>query len=398
MTDDRFDEELRAGLHGLVDDAEPAPGLRERAERGSGGRPRLLQWGSLAAAAMVLALIGVVTLSHEGSSARRVATRPGPATSTSAESNPVAGPAEETSTTTTTAGRSSTTTTAHKRAATPPTTAKSPPTTPPTTLPPGPPRGTLAFVKGDGSGAGSAIYFMNADGSNQHQVGPNGSAAPAWSRDGTKIAYTTTQNGIYVMNADGGGQHQVTSGQDSEPSWSPDGTTLVFTRYAGDYPNTDIYRVSTDGTGLKQLTANRATNHFPHWSPDGTVIAFGQGSGAGGIYFMDPDGGNVRLVVAGWMGSLSWSPDGQRIAFTPSTSGISDVWVVNRDGTGRTQITDDRMHDFDPSWSPDGWIAYAGAPDGGRWTLFLVRPDGSGHTSLVMDQMTNPDPAWRGAF
>ena len=61
-----------------------------------------------------------------------------------------------------------------------------------------------------------------------------------------------------------------------------------------------------------------------------------------------------------WMTTPAWSPDGKQLVFTGYDGGISDLYIVNADGTGYRQLTDDRYADLHPVWSPDGTtIAFA---------------------------------------
>src|SRR6266511_3461058 len=127
-------------------------------------------------------------------------------------------------------------------------------------------------LSGNRGGFSPEIYVMNADGSGQANLTRNRAAddAPAWSRDGAKMALSSDRDGnyeIYVMNADGSGQANLTHEartDDLGPAWSPDGTKIAFASEG------DIYVMNADGSGQTRLTH---VNDFDV-SPDWTQIAF----------------------------------------------------------------------------------------------------------------------------
>ncbi|MGB7805047.1 MAG: hypothetical protein WBM72_05540 [Actinomycetota bacterium] len=92
--------------------------------------------------------------------------------------------------------------------------------------------GKIAFVQFDG---GFDIYSVDVDGSDLDRLtGARSDYEPAWSPDGTKIAYDRIVQGtyqIFTMNADGSDRKQLSSGQADNlwSTWSPDGSKLAFT-------------------------------------------------------------------------------------------------------------------------------------------------------------------------
>jgi TolB protein len=198
------------------------------------------------------------------------------------------------------------------------------------------------------------IFLMNADGSGQTNLtnNPAHDSAPAWSPDGSKIAFVSDRDGnhgLYVMNADGTGVTRVTNQVDNYPDWSPDGSQIVFHRNTGN--NHDLYVVNADGTGERRLTRKAASEGSPAWSPDGTQIAFDVSSvGANNfeIYVMNADGKGATNLTNNpetFDSSSDWSPDGTRIVFSRN----SDLWVMNPDGGGQTKLANLADH---PNWQP----------------------------------------------
>ena len=154
--------------------------------------------------------------------------------------------------------------------------------------------------------------------------------------------------------------------------------------------NREIYVMNVDGTNQVRLTDNTVVDDHPTWSPDGTKIAFvsetvPRPSGSWAIFLMNADGTNkveitpVNFLVStpasfsdSW--SMSWSPDGNRIAFQDN----GDIFVVNTDGSNRQRLTNEPGFDRQPSWSPDGFrILFASTRDRVFPTLYSIKHDGT---------------------
>jgi len=243
-----------------------------------------------------------------------------------------------------------------------------------------------------------------------------GLAAPsngiAFWRQGPQTGYSCGGlcEDIWLMNANGSHLSRLTTNpaRDLESSWSPDGRRIAFhTTRDGDNA---IYVMNWDGTGEVRLNNGFSYSMNPAWSPDGKKIAFLYGAfsdSAVGIAVMNPDGTGVVLLTKEMCyptgcripGHPTWSPDGNKIAFDTPRDGPSEVYVMNADGTGQTNLTNNPADDFEPAWSPDGQkIAFVSGRDdmpNCSFDVFVMNADGTSPTNLTNSGANlELDPAW----
>jgi Tol biopolymer transport system component len=268
----------------------------------------------------------------------------------------------------------------------------------------------FTFFTGNFSGSGQ-IDSVNPDGSaptNLSAAGGGGSdndVQPAWSADGTKIAFdrqTATNPQIWVMNADGTGQANISNNAfvDQNPAWSPDGTKIVF---RSNELGGGIWVMNADGTGRVQLTTV-AADGTPAWSPDGAHILFTRGASGfhntSPIFVMDANGANPHQITTGIKGD--WFPDSSKIALARfnATSNRDEIHVLNADGSGDQTVIASSTDDFDsPAWAPDGTqIAYVDCSVN-FCEVGVAGADGSNPHTITGSTSTGPDtgvkPDWQ---
>ncbi len=269
----------------------------------------------------------------------------------------------------------------------------------------------IAFVRhGDGNGNGNdAVYVMNAYGRGQKMLARRGNS-PAWSPDGRKIAFTCCARGIFVMNADGSEPERLTrrrksAGRYASLAWSPDGRKLAFLgeRDCGDFCF-DLYVMNADGSGERSLTQRLLGGvrpvigvvSDPGWSPDGRKIAF-VSHGDVFVANANAEGSGLRRLTRNPASDSApaWSPDGRKIAFVSDRDGTYDVYVMNADGSGQLALAartvggrgayvgEVAAPDDAPAWSSDGRkIAFVSDRDG-SYEVYVMNADGSGQRRLT---------------
>ena len=328
-----------------------------------------------------------------------------------------------------------------------PTTAASPSTVAPTPLPT-----PIAVLDGEpwivyqwDPERGQGLYLMRPDGSDAHEIPTNltGEAgSPDWSPDGKLIAFELMVSDnvfeIWTVKANGTDPQKLLACEAAPcvqvgvPAWSPDGKQLAFGRlvnptgnYRDDQLTIEVLDPATRESHVIAIApaagAEAAEYVNARWSPDGKQVVFvinryatpptNESLLGSSIAVVKADGSEANrpriLTDAAMFGSHpDWSPSGKRIVFNTHGLGFeadwtkaSNVYTINPDGTGLTQVT--RFGDNDtrvstPSWTPDGTrilfthiLRNASNPDGDRHAAF-IDPDGSNLTVLSEAYATHP--------
>jgi len=223
--------------------------------------------------------------------------------------------------------------------------------------------------------------------------------SPAWSFDGTRLAYVSFETGkpvVYVHTLATGERRAVANfrGSNSAPAWSPDGKTLavVLTRDG----ISQIYSVGVDGGNLRRLTNSGAIDTEPTFSPDGRYIYFTSDRGGGPqIYRMSPTGTDVQRVTFNGDYNVSprVSPDGRQIAYVGRRDGRFQVHVMEL-ATGQELAVTDTVMDESPSFAPNGRLLLYATEVNGRGILASASTDGRVRTRLSGPSGDVREPTW----
>jgi TolB protein len=216
---------------------------------------------------------------------------------------------------------------------------------------------------------------------------------------------------IWSMRPNGSNPINLTADSEADdfgPSWRPDGRKLAFmsnretvTNPQGDF---EIFVMNADGSGVRQLTANRFDDEFPSWSPDGRKLVFQRdfdpvvGEVDYDLFTMKADGTHQRNLTRS-PGiddqDADWSPTGGRIAFASDRDENFEIYSMRANGGDQTRLTFDEAFDFGPAWSPDGrHIAFATDRDGND-EIYTMRADGSRQVNRTRRPAFDIQPDWQ---
>jgi Tol biopolymer transport system component len=240
---------------------------------------------------------------------------------------------------------------------------------------------------------------------------PGNELVPAWSPDGDRIAFVSLRGddfagpgAIFVMNADGSGVRALTAPQREVGglAWSPDGTRIAFAQGG------DIWVMRDDGSDRRRITSGAESDDWPSWSPSERILFTSTRGVLQQLWTMNADGSSVRRVSDEVAGEGTWSPTAARVAFVSARDGAPDaadprdwneeVYVVGADGRSVKRLTRIPGNDhWPPSWSPTGdRLAFTSDGCSQRDAdIYITDLTGSRILNLTNHPSWDLFPAWR---
>jgi TolB protein len=243
------------------------------------------------------------------------------------------------------------------------------------------------------------IWMMDYDGQNQHQVTHLGSISlsPRISPDGSRIAFASLDRSGWSVRMYSQDLGRLVSfpggtagGSNQSPAWSADGTKIAFSSSRSGDP--EIWVADASGGNLHKLTAFRGPDVGPTWNPrTNSQIAWVSGrTGLPQIYIMDQDGANIqRMTDGGYAISPSWSSNGQFLTFSwnrkygPGAPGGQDIYVMDIASKRWLQLTHDAGTNDFPSWAPDGRHIVFERAVGSHSEIWMMLADGTDQHQLT---------------
>lgn len=180
--------------------------------------------------------------------------------------------------------------------------------------------------------------------------------------DQGRIAYTADREDMESWTEGQLKTQTICMGRTIDVAWAPAGLKVAAAFIGWDGRNGVLVR-DMDAVESKVILVSKG-NTGPGklaWSPDGKTLIFEMWSVQDdmtnrslGIYAINASGGKAIPVVKGDAREPCWSPDGRKIAYTAiGKNGARDIWRVNSDGAGATNLTKGKGDSCNPSWSPD---------------------------------------------
>ena len=257
----------------------------------------------------------------------------------------------------------------------------------------------MAYITKAGSNYHLWVADSDGDGAQSALASPEPIISPAWSPNGTQLAYVSFESRkpvIYVHEVTSGKRRLLANfkGSNSAPAWAPDGRSLAVTlsRDGG----SQLYIMDANGGDARRLSQSSSIDTEPTFSADGRWIYFvSDRGGSPQVYRMPAGGGSAeRVTFSGTYNiSPSLSPDGRWMAYVSRVNGAFKLHVMDLVSGAAVSVTDTSA-DESPSFAPNGRLIMYATQQNGREALMTTTLDGKIKTRLAGQSGDIREPDW----
>jgi len=252
-----------------------------------------------------------------------------------------------------------------------------------------------------GTGEHRDLFLMNEDGSDKKQLIKTEFSVewPSWSPDGKHImfvSYDDEYRGLYITDNSGKNKRKVSIdvGMPDLPCWSHDSKSIAFIEDG----KAGIKIANIEGIILRTVAGKGVNGAYQHWSPAEALLVFESSrDGNPEIYTINANTGEDLKRLTNNDQLDEWpcfSRDSSKIAWTRGVEGNKNIWVMNKDGSNKRQLTQkipvgDAFHSF----SPDGSrIVFTSGHEGKPTSIYVINLDGSGLKKIAEGASANWSP------
>jgi Tol biopolymer transport system component len=245
------------------------------------------------------------------------------------------------------------------------------------------------------------VYVANLDGSKPRQLtkSPIDKRYPDFSPDGKRIAYVSNQGELWITDIDSRNSHKIfLPVHASQPCWSPDGKRIAFVSYQDLYHgDSEIWEIDLETLKLKKLTSRPWLQYDLYYSPDESNVLFTDGPElyAQEIRKLDLKTGDITQLTDNqpydYDMQPAYSPDGEMVVYSCNETGNYDIWIMDKFGQAKHNLTQNPAYDIMPQITKDGrWIFFL-SDRTGSLEVWRMDPDGSNQRQISKTERDKQD-------
>jgi TolB protein len=258
--------------------------------------------------------------------------------------------------------------------------------------------GKIAFCRHDGRYW--QIWLMDLDGSNKKELTHSeiDKRSPDLSGDGQRIAYVTNDGKLWVMDSDGKNNAQIPLNiSASEPKWCFQGKKIVFTSYRGlsFLDDSDIWMINSDGSGLKKIIRRPSIQFLPDVSKDGKDLVFVDVLELAGheIFRLNLETNDYTQLTENRFHDTGpvLTSDAGMIVYSSDCDGSYDIWIMDKFGQNKKNLTNRPAFDSSPVVAKDGKTIFFLSDSSGNMQIWSIDIDGTSLKQITDDEHDKQD-------